>query len=60
MDFLTSSLKEIIAAIKSGKVEQKEVYDYFLNRIRILDPKIESFNTINESFEEKDLNSFLA
>lgn len=60
IEFKTMSLKEIITAIKSGNATQKEVYDYFLGRIRVLDPKIEAFNLIHDTSENQDIHSPLA
>jgi aspartyl-tRNA(Asn)/glutamyl-tRNA(Gln) amidotransferase subunit A len=60
MKFKEKSLKEIIAMIKSGETTQKEVYDYFLNRIRTLDPQIEAFNLVQETFQAQDIHSALA
>jgi len=60
MEFKDLSLKQIIAEIKSGKTTQKEVCDYFLTRIKTLDPKIEAFNLVRDVFEEKDIHSPLA
>lgn len=60
MELKDLSLKQIIEDIKSGKISQKEVYDYFLGRIKVLDPQIEAFNYVNEEFQEKDKNSLLA
>ncbi|MDD2486778.1 MAG: Asp-tRNA(Asn)/Glu-tRNA(Gln) amidotransferase subunit GatA [Candidatus Gracilibacteria bacterium] len=60
MELKDLSLKQIISEIKSGKISQKEVYDYFLDRIRKFDPQIEAFNFVNEDFQEKDSNSILA
>ena len=60
MEFKNLSLKQIIQEIKSGKAAQKEVYDYFLARIKTLDPKLEAFNSVNETFTEQDVHSPLA
>ncbi|MDD5376937.1 MAG: Asp-tRNA(Asn)/Glu-tRNA(Gln) amidotransferase subunit GatA [Candidatus Gracilibacteria bacterium] len=59
-EFKNLSLKEIIAEIQSGKATQKEVYDYFLARIRALDPKIEAFNLVHDTFQDQDIHSPLA
>lgn len=59
-EFKNLSLKEIITEIKSGKTTQKEVYEYFLNRIKNLNPKLEAFNLIHETFIEQDIHSPLA
>ena len=59
-EFKNLSLKEIIAEIKSGKTTQKEVYEYFLNRIKNLDPKLEAFNLVHETALEQDIHSPLA
>lgn len=59
-EFKNLSLKQIIAMIKSGETTQKEVYDYFLGRIKTLDPKVEAFNLVHDSFIEQDIHSPLA
>ncbi len=60
MELHKLSLKEIIKNIKSKQVSQKEVYNYFLDRIVNFDSKIEAFNYINKNFLEQDINSPLA
>lgn len=61
MKFKDLNLEEIIAKIKSGETSQKEVWDYFMGRIKKYDSKIESFNFVNENwFIENDLNTPLA
>lgn len=60
MEFSNLSLKELVQAIKTGKTTQREVYNYFLDRIHALDPEINAFNLVHEDFEEKDINSSLA
>ncbi|OIP52259.1 glutaminyl-tRNA synthase (glutamine-hydrolyzing) subunit A [Candidatus Gracilibacteria bacterium CG2_30_37_12] len=59
-EFKNFSLKEIIAMIQSGKTTQKEVYEYFLTRIKNLDPQLEAFNLIHETASEQDVHSPLA
>ena len=53
------SLTELITAIKSGRLTQREVYDHFRARISALDPMIESFDLVQE-FTEKSGDSVLA
>jgi Asp-tRNA(Asn)/Glu-tRNA(Gln) amidotransferase A subunit family amidase len=60
MELHKLSLKEIIKNIKSKQVSQKEVYNYFLDRIVNFDSKIEAFNYINKNFLEQDINLPLA
>ena len=60
MEFKNMSLKEIIAEIKSGKTTQQEVYEYFLDRIKALDPKIEAFNLVSHTREDQDIHSPLS
>lgn len=49
------SLIEIIDKIKNKRVSQKEVWDYFISRIKKYDNKLNSFNFVNNSwFEEKN------
>lgn len=59
-EFKNLSLKEIIAMIKSGETTQKEVYDYFVDRIKTLDPQVGAFNLFHETFTEQDIRSPLA
>lgn len=59
-EFKNLSLKEIIAMIKSGETTQKEIYEYFLGRIKTLDPEVEAFNLVHDSFTEQDIRSPLA
>lgn len=60
MEFKNLSLKEIIAEIKLGNTTQKEVYEYFLGRIKTLDPKVEAFNLVHDTFNNQDIHSPLA
>ena len=60
MEFKEQSLKEIIAMIKAGNTTQKEVYEYFLDRISVLDPKIEAFNLVHKTFQETGIHTTLA
>lgn len=54
------SLTQIIENIKSKKTTPKEVFDFFLDRINKYDPEIKSFNFINTSWLQEDINSPLA
>jgi Asp-tRNA(Asn)/Glu-tRNA(Gln) amidotransferase A subunit family amidase len=49
MEFEKMSLEEIISLIKEEKTTAEEVYNYFLNRIKTIDPKIKSFVYVNEN-----------
>jgi Asp-tRNA(Asn)/Glu-tRNA(Gln) amidotransferase A subunit family amidase len=49
MKFEKMSLEEIISLIKEEKTTKEEVFDYFLNRIKNIDPKIKSFIYVNEN-----------
>ena len=60
MEFKNLSLKQIIAEIKSGKTTQKEVYEYFLARIKTLDTTLEAFNLVHETYNLQDIHSPLA
>ncbi len=60
MEFKNLSLKEIIAEIKSGRATQKEVYEYFLGRIKALDGELKAFTHTHETFTEQDIHSPLA
>ena len=57
MEFKTLSLKEIIQEIKSGRTTQKEVYNYFLTRIKALDPTLEAFNLVHDTHEDQNVDS---
>ena len=59
-EFKNLSLKEIITLLKSGATNQKEVYEYFLDRIRTLDPTIKAFNLVHEKSALQDIASSLA
>lgn len=60
MNFKDLSLEEIIAKIKSGETDSKEVWEYFQNRIEKYDSKIKSYNFINkDGFNEADKDSIL-
>lgn len=48
MDLTTSSMTEIVDAVKSKKISAKELAAASLQRIQSLDPKLNSFITINE------------
>lgn len=50
MNFKNLSLEQIIEKIKTKQTTKKEVFDYFLNRIKKYDNKINSFNFINENW----------
>ena len=60
MEFKDLSLKQIIILIKEGKTTQKDVYDYFQNRIKTLDPQIQAFDSCHAFDGEKPLDSSLA
>lgn len=60
MEFKNLSLKELIREIKSGHITQKEVYEYFLARITTLEPSIEAFNLVHDSFVDQDIHAPLA
>lgn len=48
MDFKQASLKEIAGAVQSKKVSAVEVTQAFLKRVESLDPKINSFVSVND------------
>lgn len=54
------SLTEIIAQIKSGHLSQKEVFEYFQERIRNLDPQIQAFDAVQEFSKDQPIDSILA
>jgi len=49
MTFKDLSLLEIIEQIKSWKTDKKEVFDYFIERIKKYDSKLNSYTFINEN-----------
>lgn len=49
MELAYKSILEIKELIASGTVNKQDVWNYFLERTKNLDSKIESFNTINET-----------
>ncbi len=59
MEFKNLSLKEIVRLIKEWKTTQKEVYEYFANRIKAINPELLAFDCVRE-FSEQDINSPLA
>ena len=59
-EFKNLSLKEIIVLLKSEATTQKEVYDYFLGRIKTLDSTIAAFNLVHETSPLQDIASLLA
>lgn len=60
IEFKNLSLKQLIQEIKSGNTTQNEVYDYFRDRIRTLDPEVEAFNTVHDTFQTQNIHSVLA
>jgi aspartyl-tRNA(Asn)/glutamyl-tRNA(Gln) amidotransferase subunit A len=49
MDLLKASFKEISNGVKTKKVSAKEVAQFFLDRARKLDPKLNSYVSLNEN-----------
>lgn len=49
MNLAFKSIKEIKNLIETGEITSKEVWEYFLERSKNLDNKIESFNAFNEN-----------
>ncbi len=54
MKFEKMSLEEIISLIKEDKTTKEEVFNYFLNRIEKIDPKIKSFVFVNKDWLNKE------
>jgi len=54
MELKCMTIKQIQELIATKAISQKEVQQYFLERIHTLDPKIEAFNFINEHMEARD------
>lgn len=52
MDLTFSSMHEIAEAVRTKKVSAKEVAQHFHKRIKDLDPKLNSFITVNEKAAE--------
>lgn len=57
MEFKNLSLKQLIGEIKSGNTTQQEVYDYFLARIKTLDPALEAFNLVHQTAPKQDVHT---
>ncbi|MBB1565283.1 Asp-tRNA(Asn)/Glu-tRNA(Gln) amidotransferase subunit GatA [Candidatus Gracilibacteria bacterium] len=49
MNFKDLSLEEIISKIKSKETTKEDVFKYFLDRIQKYDPKVQSYNFVNEN-----------
>lgn len=49
MQLAFKSIKEIKSLIDSGEVNSQEVWNYFLERTKNLDEKVQSFNALNEN-----------
>lgn len=60
MNFAFASLEEIVEKIKSKETTPKQVWDYFMTRIKKYDPQVESFNSLNETGLTEDVSSPLA
>ena len=60
MNVETLSIGELAEKIRSGEISQSDVREAFANRVKSLDPKIEAFNLVSESFPETDKNLPLA
>ena len=60
MEFKNLSLEEIIKKIKSKETTSKEVFDYFLGRIKKYDWKLKTFNFINKEWLQQDVDTPLA
>lgn len=62
MNFKDLSLEEIISKIKSKETTKEDVFKYFLDRIQKYDPKVQSYNFVNENWLniETDNESVLA
>ncbi len=50
MELKDMSLEEIISEIKESKVTKKEVFDYFMDRIKKYDKQLWAFNSINKDW----------
>ena len=61
MNLKDLSLEQIIFKIKQKELSQKQVWDYFSDRIKKYDNKLQAFNFINKDwFTENDINTPLA
>ncbi|MDD4151383.1 MAG: Asp-tRNA(Asn)/Glu-tRNA(Gln) amidotransferase subunit GatA [Candidatus Gracilibacteria bacterium] len=61
MNLKDLSLEEIISKIKQKELSQKQVWDYFSDRIKKYDNKLQTFNFVNkDGFIENDINTPLA
>lgn len=59
MSYKDMSIEEIIEKIKSWETTKKEVFNYFLQRIKKYDKEILSFNYINKNWLNEDANTIL-
>ena len=60
MNFAFVSLEEIIIKIKSWETTSKQVWEYFMGRIKKYDAQVEAFNYINEAWLNNNEDSILA
>ncbi len=60
MNVESLSIAELAEKIRSGEISQSEIREAFANRVKSLDPKIEAFNLVSDSFPETDKNLPLA
>lgn len=56
----TSDLVEIIGFIHSGVVSSSEVYEYFLQKTKSLNPELNAFIEIYDTQRSSDASSVLA
>lgn len=52
MSILGKSVIELLTLLKKKKISSKELYSYFVNRIKRYNPKINAFLTVNQSLEK--------
>jgi aspartyl-tRNA(Asn)/glutamyl-tRNA(Gln) amidotransferase subunit A len=60
MNFAFVSLEEIITKIKSQETTPRQVWDYFMGRIKKYDTQIEAFNFLNEKGLSEDTHTPLS
>ena len=60
MEFKDLSFRAIVDLIKTQEVTQREVWEYFHQRIVDLDKQIEAFNYVHKDFEEASVDSIFA
>lgn len=59
-DIKDLSLKQLVQSLQAKELSQKEVFDYYLERIKKYDTDIQAFNYVEDACIEKDISSVYA